>query len=643
LDEQPQSTLKEEVALQILKIMSTGADSTLLNNFIQKYPNTYAANSASYLLNYWNSGNLLSPLKVHYKSGRYYFFDLKKQQLLDFNLEAIDMDSCGWVTSAAISAENKEKWYDRSGNIFLDESVRSIEYLQSGFFKVFYPTQPKASLIHISKDSVLTQIATNFREVDRFFLSKKIGDKWQLISFLGEEILSQPVDSIWAMNDVYFFKNNDRIALAKRASLSKNGKKDFKTLSLLYTDYKFYENGAVWLASNDYQSVLNIDLKPMIPLKKAIISKIALGWLVQKGNELTILTNDFKSQMSLEAQKFKSNNYLIALKNEKKWALINESTAFPEFKYDSVRLFNAWLNYLEMEQKRYLLFNSGVSIQLEEGEVFKILKIYNEAVLNSEDQVRFVEIVNKNGYKKIYNGFGRKIDEGENLKVDALTAKILQLTSNGSKTLVDSAGTKLKIEKVDAFGSMQDGLIPILRNKKFGAYQINSQRIIPFKSDVKLQVFVPDSLFIFQKDGKYGIMDCSGKQIVENYYESITYLNDSLAFVEKENENILINIGTKEQLLEGIKIIEKINFQKQDYFLLRLATGYGIVNSEAQELVPFIFNAIEPIKWNNQLMWKAERRISEMDYQVVAYFNSKGALLFREGFTNEEYFKTSCD
>ncbi len=643
LSEQPESILKEEAALQFLKIISTGADSSLLQSFIQTYPNTHAGRTASYLLSYWKNGDLLNPLLVHFKSGKYYFFDIVKQKLLNFNLSVLEMDSCSWVTSAIIASDSKDKWFDRSGNLWLNEQVSAVEYLQSGFFKVSYPTKLEATLIHISKDSVLTQKATDFRKIDSYFLSKKVGKKWQLLSLLGEEILSQPVDSIWTENKIYFFKNNDRMALANRSGLIKNGINDFKTLSLLYTDYHLHENGSIWLASNEYQSVLSADLKPMIPLKKVIISKIPLGWIVQNDAELTILTNDFKGKMSLEAKEFKSNTQQIALKNNNKWALISPQASFPEFEYDSVRLFSSWLSYVEVGEKRELIFNSGVHVILEKGESFKVLKTYNEAVINSGSEFRFVEIANKKGYLQIYNGLGRKVEEGDGIKVDALTADILQVSLKDKKILIDSAGNKLFDEKVDAFGSMQEGLIPVLKNKKFGAFQISNRLVIPFKSDIKIQVFVPDSLFIFQKDGKYGIMDTLGKQVLENNYNSILYLNDSMAFVEIENRKSLLHIYSKEEIIEGIKLIEKVAFGKTDFYLIRLSTGYGIINSAAQELLPFIFNAIEPITYSNKLLWKAERRIVEMDYQVVAYFDANGELLFREGFTNEEYLKTACD
>ncbi len=643
LTEKPQSMLREEAALRILEIISTGADSSILQTFINKYPKTQAAATAGNLMQYWRNEGLFSTLLVHFKSGSYYFFDTQKQKLLDFSVSSVEMDSCGQVNSTIIGGDSNGSWYDRLGNTFLDQLGSRPEYLQSGFFKVFYSTESLATLIHLSKDSVFEQKAVDFRKIDDYFLTKKVGQKWQLISFLGEEILSQPVDSIWTEHDLYFFKNSDRMAVSNRAELRKSGKKDFKALSLLYTDYELYDNGSIWLESNDFQSVLKADLTPVIPLKKVVINKIPLGWIVQNGEELTILTNDFKSQISLLAQDYKANSSIISIKNEDKWAVISSETNFPEFVYDSIRLFNSWLTYLEAGEKKELFFNDGERVVLENGEYFKILRTYNEEVLNSEGQVRFVEVVNKKGYSQIYNSFGRKIKEGEDVKVDVLTSEILQINTSNEKFLMDSAGNTLFTEKVDAFGSMQNGLIPILKNKKFGAFQINNRQLIPFKSDVKIQVFVPNNLFVYQKDGSYGIMDASGKNVLENKFKSIDYLNDSLAFVEIENVRQVINIRTEEVLIDEIKIVEKRGFKNQNFYLIRLNSGYGIINSSAQEIIPFIFNSIEAITYNNQMLWKAERRIAEMDYQVIAYFNAEGELLFREGFTNEEYLKTACD
>jgi hypothetical protein len=67
------------------------------------------------------------------------------------------------------------------------------------------------------------------------------------------------------------------------------------------------------------------------------------------------------------------------------------------------------------------------------------------------------------------------------------------------------------------------------------------------------------------------------------------------------------------------------------------------VNQRGEEIIPFIFNELQSIASSGKHYWLAERRLSEINYIVIAYFDKGGAVLFKEGLNFNDYLETACD
>ncbi|MBK6265087.1 WG repeat-containing protein [Marivirga sp. S37H4] len=645
LRERPQSVYADEAAWELLKITSAGANQSIFEAFKEQYPKTEAAKIATTLLNHMSDKAFNPELMVHVKNNTYHFYDISNKKLLGFELPGVITDSCRWIKEVLIRTSGKkgDTWYLKNGEVFMEGPVNDIVYLGSGFFKAKYPDQYKKQLLHISQDKQLSQSALDFIAIDDYSFAKKENNGWQLISLLGEEILKNTVDSIWKINDVYFFRQDKKMAVTTISDLRKEGRNDLKSLALLYTDYEILEDGMLWLTSNNYQTVLDASLKPVIPLQEAEIDRVAQGWTIFKNGQYEFLDNNFAPLYNRKFDKVHSRNNIIALKAEGKWAVSDMGNLiFPDFRFDSVRLFNSWITFGTTADEKELIFHEGKNTKLADNEIFKLLNSHNEALEEDIEQIRFVDIINDKGYHKIYNGYGKLIHEGSQLNIGVLTSGLLQITRDNKRLLLDSAGVKL-VENLDAIGNLQEGLIPLLKNKKFGALIVSNQKLIPYISVAKIQPFLKDSIFIYRKDGLSGLINAEGKEILTNEFNTIEYVNDSMAIVSKDDDLKLINIYTKEVIINGIVDIEKVVFKLKSYYILRINSGYGLIDQLGETLIPFIFNSLEAYFTKEEIIWMAERSISEIDYQVLAYFDQNGTLLFREGLTNEEYLKTVCD
>jgi hypothetical protein len=641
----PNTDFSEEAASKLLNIWSAGAQEKDLRDFINQYDQFEAANKAQLLLDGLRYEKDLSVLLTHKKDSLFYFYSLEKQQLLPYQFSRVNPDSCFFINKPFIltNQSNGKAAYLKSGEKIRGFNIKSIAYLGSGFFKINdYGRQQ--NLIHFSFNPGFEQKALDFQQIDDFHLARKEVDGWHLISVLNEPILKQSVDSVWKEGNIFFFKKGEDVALASLSDFKKSSKDDLKSLSFLYDDYEWLNEDFLRLYSKDYETIVDRNANVIFPLEKAKYDFFEEFWLKEEDGKVYPLD---KNRNALFTEGFSNYQYksgVLALEKDSLWSVFtNGLVGFPKFQYDSVRIFNSWLTFAVQDSAEYLIFQSGKKLGLEKEESFRILKNYNVDLSDVADHLRFVEVSNEQGYYKLYNGFGRKIKEGEKLDINILTPNLIQIHQNKKKQLIDSSGTAIEIKDVEAFGAYKNGLIPILQNRKFGALMVDSLKIIPAHSQSKLEVFLKDSLYIFKEENLWGISDVLANVIVEADFESIEFFNDSTAIVDEEGEIGILNIYQNEYLHENIDAWERAKLGEEQFFILRKGAGYGVVNQKGEEIIPFIFNELKSFESGEKYFWLAERRLSEINYIVIAFFDQNGTVLFKEGLNFDDYLETACD
>ncbi|WMN07338.1 hypothetical protein QYS48_28550 [Marivirga arenosa] len=645
VEERPQTEFAEDAVFQILNIMSAGADKSDYQKFISQYSNFEAADLALSILNGLNYSENSSEILTHKKDSLYYLFDLQKEELLPFYFSEIMPDSCFIIQRPFVLTGNEDSIfaYLKNGEKLSDKNIVAIKDFNNGFFEIEDATN-RNWIEHYSNKDQLNYESLDFQKLDDFHFAKKVNSGWQLTSVINEDILKNPVDSIWIEGELFFLKKGNDLGIASRTEFKKISKSDFKNFSYLYDDYEWINDEYLRLYSNEFETILNKEAEVIFPVERAEVIKFKDYWIKNKEGNIIILDANLNSFFENSFQDFKEKDGVLALKKDRGWAVFqNGLQSYPQFEYDSIRIFNSWLTYATKDSAQYLLFQSGRKVQLAEKEQFKLLMNYNIELSPESNNIRFVELINEKAYTRLFNGFGRKIKEGQDLDNNVLTAHLVQIQKGKEKILIDSAANTIAVGKVNAFGAYHNGLIPFLRDKKFGAVSVDSLKVIPPHSQSKLEVYVKDSLYIFKEEGLFGISNQNGETVLNPDFEAIEYLNDSVAIVQEEGEIGIINIFQNEYLLDEIDIWKKVEFENQAFYIVRQSTGYGVLNQKAEKIIPFIFNELNPYNSKGELFWIAERRLSEINYIVIAYFDKEGKVLFKEGLNFDDYLETACD
>ncbi len=645
LNERPNTIFSEKAAFALLELLSTSIDSSNLLAFSIKYERYEAGQLAQTLHNHLKYSQQQSYLLSHYADSSVHFFDAKTQKFLDFTLPSISLDSCKWITHDLIVSKvgNDYVLYNRQGEKVLQTALKNFELLPHAWVK--WPSQNNYSyqIRHAIHHESLQNQGLDLKIIDAHYYAQENAKGWQLFSVLGEPILEFAVDSIWLENDTYFFKEANKIALAKQRDFQKQSKTDVKSFAFLYTDYAFMED-VIWLASNNYETLLSKEnLQILLALQNGEIYEDGDFWFVEKQGVQTIYSNQFSKLYSDKFEAIQVKNNVLGLKKDKKWAILNgfKGNAL-QYVYDSVRVFSNWLSYVEQDGIRRLIFEDSVVVELEKGMHFRILGTYNTEVFKLNRPVRFVQLTDNRGQSYIYNGLGAAIWKGEVVDVKVLTSELLFLKTRRQSLIVTDNGLTKVLDNGTAVGTLEQGLIPLLYKSKFGAYNIKNSTFIEPISSVKLSVLLEDSIYIYAEKGKLGLTN--GKEfILPASYDQLLKVNSNQLFAQANDEWMLIDLKKSDTLIQQLQAVEALTIGGTSYFKVRADSGFGIINTGGKFVVPAIFNALNYYAQQDTLLWVAERNLPEIAYKVMVYFDANGQVLFKKGISQEEFLVNSCD
>lgn len=645
IEERPETVFAEKAALLSLQLLSSGYDSAVFASFAQKYTRYEAGQLAQDFIDFLAREPDKSYLLTHFKDDTYHFFDIKRQQFLALEVNHVKPDSCKWITHELIAADSTSYTVlrNREGAEVLKIKGNSYELLKKGWVKWPDDAGYLFKIRHALNHEMMQNTGLNFTIFDAHYYATETAKGWHLYSVFGEKMLRVAVDSIWKERETFFFKKDDKIALASKNTFKKESKDDYLTLAFLYTAYEMFKD-QIWLASNNYQTVLSQqDLSILLPLQRADIYSKGSFWIVSNESGKSIYSNEFVELSSGELQDFQIRDAALAIKRVGKWSKKPPGKAdFMNLKYDSIRLFNSWLTYYELDDTRGLLFQDSTQLNLSDNEAFSILSTANMKAIESSGTVQFVQKTNDSKQSAIYNGEGRLIWQGESIDIKVLTANLIYIKARRKSYLIDAAGKSTELKGVKAIGTYDQGLVPLLmQNGKFGAYDTGNKAILASISSTKISVYT-DSVYIFSDDEKYGLMD-ENEILLSADFDKLIPLNAQLLFALKEDKWQLIKWNDPNAINSEFYSVERINFREEVYFKVNTASGFGIINTEGEFMIPAIFNALDFVDISDNPFWVAERNIAELDYKVIGYYSKFGKLLFREGFTQAEFLINSCD
>ncbi|UII21326.1 WG repeat-containing protein [Fulvivirga ligni] len=564
------------------------------------------------------------------ENGKYGFMDADGELILSPLLEDLGPEMlCGGIISGVYAGQDQlfglnnrsiyqgafDSWADLGMGLLKVEKDNKYGLVQKGGFKVLPISFPQIRILN-----------------GEFILYKK-GQFWGLSTFSGRMITKPLFTDIVRYGPFYVFENGTKYSVKNRSQLLGVANNVPTYFDMKYDDYDVINDKYIWLYNGDDEAVLNEKLEEIIPFNGYKIKALDKGYLIEEQAKSYLLNEAFRPIDKEPAERAVVNKKWVGLYHSGLWSLYdinNERIAGHD--QDSLRLLGN--NFAAVYHKDSLvLHTAGTSV---------LLKSTNQlSLIAAVDSLEYV-LVDNGRSKSILNAEGKEIYSGSFNEVKTVGGNML-IVSKNNKGLISSTGESLLPFVYEAIGNYNNGYLSLLRNQKFGLYGKDKKLLIHAQYDKNIKPYNQE-LFVVERNDGYGFITKENKRLSEFGYEKVQFWSDSVAIVKKDFNWLLYNIYIDKVVDENIKsihIVSKDSVETVAIFLKE--TGYGVYSSVRGEVVPPTFNDIINVGTKAKPVYFTEKHIEEAEYYIVIYYNSKGELIYKQVYEDDEYVKIYCD
>jgi len=319
----------------------------------------------------------------------------------------------------------------------------------------------------------------------------------------------------------------------------------------------------------NYENVNTIDIKEVV--SSIPYEKTLLQY--QKDGKYGIINFEGKSIIKPIYEEIRNMPYRegeLIVKKQGKYGVVSiNGGKLLDCKYDYITGDNYY-----SEEKKYELDGYIVGINNEDG------KMQYGYINNKREQILDVE------FDKIYRM--NDVKDDENIYLLAEKDGKIQLYKN-NKLLLDNNYQSINY-------SEDSKLLILQKDGRYGVTDLNGKQILSVDYE---QIRIPGDYIIAIKDGKQVIFDLVGTQ-----KENLAYTN--ILKTENENYNITVDKNDKYGVINkdgNILIGNKYNYIQylyDNYFIVGGETGKsGIINDKGEEILPIKYEVIQKLDKNN--------------------------------------------
>ena len=183
----------------------------------------------------------------------------------------------------------------------------------------------------------------------------------------------------------------------------------------------------------------------------------------------------------------------------------------------------------------------------------------------------------------------------------------------------------------------------LLKDKKFGWFDARTKVLIKATFDRNVKSYNREFRTAF-KDKGYAFIRGDGKPAGLFEWEDVQYWTDSMAWVKKNFQWMLIDIRTGKPKWDRIRSFsfiqdtphEKVCLVKQD-------NAFGVISNRRGLIVPMQYSDIINLGSKEIPIYFTERHIEEAGISVVVYYDRFGKIVRRQAMEGEEFERIVCE
>lgn len=519
----------------------------------------------------------------------------------------------------------------RSNSLIMAGKIESMEDL--GFGVLMIGTKGCQKLLHKSGFFLVDDCVDEAKIVANHFLAVRKNKNWTLHSLTGRKIVEGRFEDIQSEEELVVFIRNGKKILNTLdqvvATADKNALPDkmvFDEVRKLSTDKVLVKNGSL-------EGVVNSKLKFEIPLDRQALMLTSFGFTKKVLN--SVYTIGLSESIDKEAfSEIKPYLNWLGLYQPNRTKLYHVPTS----KIIEDNLDSLWFtNKLAMAAKgdsTKVIFGSGRKMVFANSTKFAFVK--------SPDSVRYFYLEERNK-KQLYDvDTGTKRFAIEADKIEEVGYQLFIVEHKGKKGLVGIDGKWQLPLEYDAIIKSSEYFISLLKDKKFGLYNLKNRRLYKTAYERNLTFFNASILIAFS-NGFYGFIDKDAQPLSSFEFDEVRPWSDSSAMVRKNFRWMVYHIYNKKIEYDQIKDYRLIKDTPEEKIaIIHKENQFGVLSSKRGIVIPPTFSDVLNLGSSEKPFYFTEKSVEEAELFVVIYYDETGKMIRRQIYEADEYDRIYC-
>jgi hypothetical protein len=520
--------------------------------------------------------------------------------------------------------------FDRLGHK-ISRSYQIMKDIGNGFITV--GDSSCSRLLHKSGVITISTCHQEFNVVGSFIAAKK-NELWAIYTLTGRLLVSHLYDNIELIENVYVLSRLGKKTLVSGAQLAACADKSKLNEELVFDEVHPISSELLSVRMGALEGIINQDLKFTVPLARQNLSVTAYGLLRRINNKYSV------SEVSPTLERKTWDN----VAHYKHWLVLTSNSRQHVFDLSKKEMLA--LNPDSLWYDKGLLFireNDSIHILVNSTDRISLAKESTISFVPSKDSVFYFYVENKG--KKLVHAVttGKKIFSVECSHIESLSRNTLLITRKNKVGLIGLDGKLILPVEYDAIVKINNRYFSILKDKKFGMVDMASGLTIKPQFDQNLNLLNEHTL-IGNKLDRYGLIDWQGKSITKLEFDEIELCSESLAWVRKKNNWLLVDFVANKTVIDKIDRFKLLLTKPNEkIFLLFRGNLVGAFSDRRGVFIPINFSYIANVGSEDCPLYLTDKEVKEANLHVVIYHNQDGKITRKQVYEEDEFEQLICD
>jgi hypothetical protein len=533
--------------------------------------------------------------------------------------------------------------------VIADFHYDAIEELEKPLLRVVQ--QGKQGLIHEGGFAILPPRFDSLEVLNDFLIKTTLNGKQGLTTMNGHTLFEPDFDEISSLGATFvrFRKGGKYALLSNPQLLPKNARTAAAAPDFRYEKAAWVRSGFVRVFDGQTETILNAQLKPILPPQQKNIAELPSAWLTQDSTGYRLwslqgapfLDSTGKSPVF---ERVIARDGFYGVKTGGQWGVLNQNgKSYVPCTYDTLSLIGNNLFLLSKKKNTWLHTSSRKLVNVADIRSFQLRP--TEPDKSPETARMYLMLENRSGKQALYTTTGKQLLPFWYESIRVLGPNLFLVEAGHKAALKDSLNKLLLPLTYDGLNPMRKGFVATLKNKKFGAYHPDKKMTIPPQYESLLQFYDTEgTLFIARKNGLFGLIDRTNKEKAPFRFEDIRFWLQTVALVKENGQWRLYDLVNKIYFLQPFDEISYVQSNESEIVLkVYVNRKYGILSNRRGPIIPAEYDDLGNAGDEMVPFYVAEKQIKTASVYLLFYFDQNGKPLRKQLFSEEVYEKIVCE